>query len=73
MLALQSVGIAAGVVENVEDMFFDPQMEHRNHFVKLDHPNWQLFGSQPCIPDVKNTSKIEASSLLRRTHGTCVP
>jgi benzylsuccinate CoA-transferase BbsF subunit len=38
MRLLQTAGIPAGVVENVEDMFSDPQLQHRNHFVKLEHP-----------------------------------
>jgi benzylsuccinate CoA-transferase BbsF subunit len=38
MRLLQTAGIPAGVVENVEDMFSDPQLKHRNHFVKLEHP-----------------------------------
>jgi benzylsuccinate CoA-transferase BbsF subunit len=38
MTLLQTAGIPAGVVENVKDMFNDPQLRHRNHFVKLEHP-----------------------------------
>jgi len=39
MLKLQSAGIAAGVVQNAEDVVLrDPQLAHRGHWVKLDHP-----------------------------------
>ncbi len=36
---MQSAGVAAGVVENVEDsMEKDPQLKHRNFYLKLPHP-----------------------------------
>ena len=28
----------AGVVQNAEDLFSDPQLKHRRHFAPLDHP-----------------------------------
>jgi len=46
MSVLQSVGIPAGVVENVEDMFSDAQLEYRNHFVKLDHPELGSYSAR---------------------------
>ncbi len=46
MSVLQSVGIPAGVVENVEDMFSDPQLEYRNHFVRLDHPELGSYSAR---------------------------
>ena len=33
----QKVGVPAGVVETCEDLFNDPQLTHRNHYVFLDH------------------------------------
>jgi benzylsuccinate CoA-transferase BbsF subunit len=38
MKKLQAVGIPAGVVQNAENLFADPQLKHRDHFPKLDHP-----------------------------------
>ncbi len=39
MLKLQSIGIAAGVVQNAEDVVLrDPQLAHRGHWIRLDHP-----------------------------------
>jgi crotonobetainyl-CoA:carnitine CoA-transferase CaiB-like acyl-CoA transferase len=35
---LQEAGIAAGVVERAEDLFADPQLQHRRFFRRLDHP-----------------------------------
>jgi crotonobetainyl-CoA:carnitine CoA-transferase CaiB-like acyl-CoA transferase len=38
MLKLQEAGVPAGVVETGEDFHKDPQLKHRNRFVRLDHP-----------------------------------
>lgn len=46
MTLLQAAGIPAGVVENVEDMFSDPQLQHRNHFVKLEHPELGSYSAR---------------------------
>ena len=46
MALLQTAGIPAGVVENVEDMFCDLQLQHRNHFVKLEHPELGSYSAR---------------------------
>jgi len=38
MTLLQGAGVPAAVVQNSEDLFNDPQLEHRGHFAVLDHP-----------------------------------
>jgi benzylsuccinate CoA-transferase BbsF subunit len=39
MHALQARGVPAGVVQNAEDVVTrDPQLAHRGHWVRLDHP-----------------------------------
>ncbi len=39
MLLLQQHGIPAGVVQNAQDLVLrDPQLQHREHWVRLDHP-----------------------------------
>jgi len=38
MKKLQSIGVPAGVVQSAENLFADPQLKHRDHFPKLDHP-----------------------------------
>ncbi|MBN1613369.1 MAG: CoA transferase [Deltaproteobacteria bacterium] len=35
---MQAAGVPAGVVQNAEDLFGDPQLAHRGHFAVLDHP-----------------------------------
>jgi benzylsuccinate CoA-transferase BbsF subunit len=34
---LQAHGVAAGVVATTEDLFNDPQLQHRGHYRRLDH------------------------------------
>ncbi len=39
MAKMQTAGVAAGVLETVEDMMeYDPQFKHRHYFLELDHP-----------------------------------
>ncbi len=38
MTILQCEGIAAGVVQNAQDIAMDPQLESRDFFVRLNHP-----------------------------------
>ena len=37
MRVLQSAGVEAAMVQNVEDIKNDPQLKHRNHFLPLPH------------------------------------
>lgn len=37
VVQLQEAGVAAGRVQKASDLFDDPQLEHREHFVPLDH------------------------------------
>lgn len=37
MEALQRAGVAAGVVQNLEEVYSDPQLAHRRHFQPLKH------------------------------------
>ncbi len=34
---MQKVGVPAGVVQNHQDLFEDPQMKHRDHFTMVNH------------------------------------
>jgi crotonobetainyl-CoA:carnitine CoA-transferase CaiB-like acyl-CoA transferase len=38
MHTLQAEGVPAGLVETTRDLFEDPQLKHRGHFVFLEHP-----------------------------------
>ena len=47
---LQEGGIPAGVVQNAEEVARDPQLEARDFFVKLNHPNLgQVFSDRSPI------------------------
>jgi len=35
---LQTLGVAAGVVQRAQDLFADPQLQHRSFFRRLPHP-----------------------------------
>jgi benzylsuccinate CoA-transferase BbsF subunit len=37
MAILQAAGVPAGAVQTCEDLFNDPQVKHRRHFVPLEH------------------------------------
>ncbi len=47
--ALQARGVAAGVVATAADVTRDPQLEHRGHWVTLDHPEMgrSLYNAPP--------------------------
>ena len=49
MKALQSTGIPAGVVQDCADVIRDPQLVHRNQWVRLDHPEMghSLYSAPP--------------------------
>ena len=34
----QRNGVPSGVVQSCEDLFNDSQLKHREHFVRIDHP-----------------------------------
>jgi benzylsuccinate CoA-transferase BbsF subunit len=38
MIKLQKSGVPAGVVQNIEELHSDPQLIHRQHFQRLNHP-----------------------------------
>jgi benzylsuccinate CoA-transferase BbsF subunit len=35
---LQAVGVASGMVQNARDLARDPQLQQRQHYVTLQHP-----------------------------------
>jgi crotonobetainyl-CoA:carnitine CoA-transferase CaiB-like acyl-CoA transferase len=44
MLNMQKAGVAAGAVQSPKELFEDPQMKHRKHFHRLEHP---VIGQMP--------------------------
>jgi len=43
MERLQQAGVPAGVVQNAQDLFNDPQLQHRKHFAALNHPEMGIY------------------------------
>lgn len=43
---LQENGIMAGIVETMEDIFFDPQLNHRGFWPELNHPEVGRFHAE---------------------------
>ena len=54
MALLQGRGVAAGLVSNAEDLFEDPQLRHRDHFVHLEH---NVIGRYACTNEAVRFSK----------------
>ncbi|MFC2068777.1 CaiB/BaiF CoA transferase family protein [Chloroflexota bacterium] len=46
MIKMQTSGIAAGVVQNCRDIVNDPQLDHRQYFKTVDHPE---MGAHPYL------------------------
>ena len=45
MTTLQEAGVPAGMVSTAEDLHSDPQLAHRGHFIKVDHPVLESYSS----------------------------
>ena len=61
MATLQAAGVPSAVVQACEDLFNDPQLKHRGHFVPLEH---RVIGSHHYHMPAYRLSK--ASAQLRR-------
>ena len=71
MSALQGAGVAAGVVRSAADIVDeDPQLQHRQHWVKLEHPEMgeSLYNAPPFrISDTRCTPVAPAPLLGQHT------
>lgn len=71
MSALQGAGVAAGVVRSAADIVDeDPQLQHRQHWVKLKHPEMgeSLYNAPPFrISDTRCTPVAPAPLLGQHT------
>ena len=66
MALMQAAGVAAGVLKTVEDLIeHDPQLAHRHHYWKLDHPEigeYVAWGPPFKLP--KSPAKLRSAPLL---------
>jgi benzylsuccinate CoA-transferase BbsF subunit len=60
MNLLQRAGVPAGVVQTNKDLIEDPQLEHRGHFVYMEHPD---VGRHPVQRSEFRLSEAEAQFL----------
>ena len=71
MSALQRAGVAAGVVRTAADIVDDdPQLQHRHHWVKLNHPEMgeSIYNAPPFrISDSRSTPVAPAPMLGQHT------
>ena len=75
MHALQSQGVPAGVVQNAEDVVnLDPQLAHREHWIKLNHPEmgWTIYNASPFrSAEMPSAPKRPAPLLGQHTKEVC--
>ncbi|MGI1677915.1 MAG: CoA transferase [Cellvibrionaceae bacterium] len=74
MELLQNNGIAAGVVQDIEDTFeHDPQLKHRDYLADLEHPYIGKFGHQtPPFTLSRTPSQVKlAPNLGQHTESIC--
>jgi benzylsuccinate CoA-transferase BbsF subunit len=59
MLLMQGAGVPSGVVSTPQDLFEDPQLKHRKHFVRLNHREIGLMAFRaPAFKLSKTPSKL---------------
>ena len=66
MNLMQTAGVAAGVVENAEDLMeHDPQLKHRHFYRELDHPDVGKYRSPgPSFMLSKTPCELQRAPLL---------
>jgi crotonobetainyl-CoA:carnitine CoA-transferase CaiB-like acyl-CoA transferase len=70
MRLCQEAGIAAGTVQDSRDLFSDPQLSHRGHFVFQNHPEIGRYASDGnCFTMSETAPKYNRAPLLgEHTH-----
>ncbi len=66
MEQMQAAGVAAGVLKTVEDLMeHDPQLAHRHHYWKLDHPEIGEYAAWgPPFKLSKSPAELRSAPLL---------
>lgn len=69
VLRLQAGGVPAGVVQKGSDLFSDPQLAHRQHFVPLDHAEMgPLLYNGPAFQLSKTPARLRTGPPLLGEH-----
>jgi crotonobetainyl-CoA:carnitine CoA-transferase CaiB-like acyl-CoA transferase len=66
MEILQSVEVPAGIVQDPQDLFEDPQLRNRNHFVRLEHAEMGAYhiATAPFKLDKSSNNPMSAAPLM---------
>jgi benzylsuccinate CoA-transferase BbsF subunit len=60
MTKLQKAGVPAGIVQNTEELFADPQLNFRGHFKRVEHPEMGKYTAyMPAFRLSRTPTKIE--------------
>ncbi|MGE0688930.1 MAG: CoA transferase, partial [Dehalococcoidia bacterium] len=71
---LQAAGVSAGVVAKAQDLFEDPQLQHRGGFVELVHPEMGVHHIHRAtfrISGIEAGPFFAAPVLGQHTHDIC--
>ena len=69
MRLLQEAGLAAGAVQNTEDVTRDPQHRERHFLQEMDHPDLGVAECAPAAPALQDSSHHQAAdAATRRAH-----
>jgi len=71
---LQDNGVPAGAVSDAHDIMHDPQLSHRGHWVRLDHPEMgpSTYNSAPYrYSDAHSAPTLPAPLLGQHTRDVC--
>lgn len=71
---MQSVGVSAGKVQSLKDMFSDPQLRHRKYFRQLNHPEMGTYHAHApsyILSETPAELKLPAPCLGEHTELVC--
>ena len=71
---LQDAGIPSGIVKTPKDIFFDPQLRHRNFLWQMDHPEMGPFhhlGQSAILSKTPAQGRMPAPCLGEHTQFIC--
>jgi len=74
MVRMQEAGIAAGVVQNAQDLYVDPQLRQREFFWVMDHKEMGKFthlGEPAILSRTPATPRMPAPCLGEHTEYVC--
>ena len=71
---MQAAGVPSNMVEKNSDLYVDPQLQHRNHFVRLEHSEmgYQAFDPQAAYILSKTPREMERPSPCLGEHNEYV-